>query len=156
MNHPFNVLLAEDNEDDAFLLQEAFKRAGVNSPLHVVCDGIEARSYLMREDPYQDPIAHPMPDLLLLDLNMPRMNGFEVLQWIRKSDCCNNLIVHVLTASARQIDVSLAYELGANSYIVKPSHLAELVEFVSALHKWHRFTVLPKKPDKKQLVTSSP
>jgi DNA-binding response OmpR family regulator len=77
---------------------------------------------------------------------MPRMNGFEVLEWARQDDQCRRLVVHVLTASPREADVQRAYELGANSYVIKPSRVDELVALVKALHQWHHFTALPQKP----------
>jgi CheY-like chemotaxis protein len=144
MNVELNILLAEDNEDDVFLLRQAFKKAGATSRLHIVCDGIEAQAYLKGEGRFADRDAYPFPDALLLDLNMPRMNGFELLEWMRQDEQCSRLVVHVLSASAREADVERAYGLGANNYIIKPSRLDELVAFVAAMQQWHRFTVLPR------------
>lgn len=141
-----NILVAEDNPDDLFLLQAAFERADVNSRLEPVGDGLEALAYLKGEGPFEDRASHPIPDIMLLDLNMPRRNGFEVLEWVRQNHEYARLVVHVLTASAREADVERAYELGANSYVTKPSRLDELVGFVRALHQWHRFTVFPQRP----------
>ena len=140
-----DILLAEDNEDDVFLVRHAFKKAGATSRLQTVCDGAEAQAYLKGEGAYADRLAHPFPDILLLDLNMPRMNGFELLEWLRQDSQCSRLVVHVLTASARAEDVERAYALRANSYVMKPSRVDELAAFVAALHEWHRFTVLPEK-----------
>ena len=125
---------------------QAFKKAEVTSRLHTVRDGLEAQAYLKGEGAFQDRNAHPFPEVLLLDLNMPRMNGFELLEWLRRDDECRRLVVHVLTGSARTADVERAHELGANSYITKPGRFDELVAFVTALHDWHGFTVLPPKP----------
>jgi len=138
-----NILLAEDNQDDVLLVREAFRKAGVSSRLHVVTDGAEAVAYLKGEGAYGDRLGFPFPDLLLLDLNMPRMNGFEVLEWLRQQPSLCRLIVHVLTASSRDADVDRVYELHANSYVIKPSRVDELVAFVAALHVWHRFVCLP-------------
>src|SRR2546423_12221602 len=121
-----NILLAEDNPDDVFLLQEAFRKAGVRHRLDVVENGLEAVAYLKGEHVYGDRHEHPFPDLMLLDLNMPRMNGFEVLEWVRQSGECAHLMVHVVSASSREADILRAYELGANSYLVKPSRMDEL------------------------------
>jgi CheY-like chemotaxis protein len=142
-----SILVAEDNEDDLFLLKEAFKKAGVAKPFQVVSDGLEVVAYLQGEGIYADRKLHPFPDLLLLDLNMPCRNGFEVLEWIRSSPHCSRLMVHVITASIRQADVNRVYELRANSYIVKPTRLDELAAFVAALHSWHRYAVLPRIAD---------
>lgn len=147
MNKPLNILIVDDNADDVFLLEQAFKRAGANSSLHTVHDGLEARTYLKGEGAFSDRNVHPLPDVVLLDLNMPRMNGFELLEWLRQDSGCSRQVVHVLTASSREADVQRAYDLGANSYIVKPSRMDELVAFVAALHQWHLFTVLPPLPD---------
>jgi two-component system response regulator len=144
---PLNILVADDSADDVFLLQEAFKMAEATSQLHAVNDGAEALAYLKGEGAFADREVHPFPDVLLLDLNMPRKNGFEVLEWVRGNAACSRLLVYVLTASSREADVVRAYELCANSYVIKPNRLDDLVAFVTALHEWHRFTILPPKPD---------
>src|SRR5579862_9146385 len=144
MSSTLNILVAEDNADDVFLLKEAFRKAGVTSRLLAVSDGVEAVAYLKGEEAYSDRAQCPFPDLLLLDLNMPRMNGFEVLEWVRQEAECNRLVVYVLTASARESDVERAYSLHANAFIVKPNRLDDLVAFISALHQWHRFTLVPR------------
>ena len=145
MTIPLNILVAEDLEDDVFLLKQAFNKAQVTSRLESVKDGMEAQAYLKGEGAFADRTAHPFPDILLLDLNMPRMNGFELLEWMRQDEQCRRVVTHVLTASSREADVDRAYELGANSYVLKPSRIGDLVAFVKALHEWHRFTVLPQK-----------
>jgi CheY-like chemotaxis protein len=155
MNEALNVLLAEDNPDDVFFLQHAFRKAGATGRLHAMCDGLETVAYLKGEGVYSDRATHPFPDLLLLDLNMPRMNGFEVLQWIRQDDHCSRLVVHVLTASSLEADVQRAYSYHANSYVIKPTRLDELVAFVTALHQWHRFTHLPKCPHHRPPVSQA-
>ena len=78
--------------------------------------------------------------MLLLDLNMPRMNGFEVLEWVRKSESCQMLMVHILSSSCRESDVRRAYDLHANTYVMKPSRIDELITFVKVLHQWHGFS----------------
>ena len=144
-----NILLAEDNPDDVLLLQHAFKKAGVAHRLEVVCDGIEAMEYLNGENDYADREHHPFPDVLLLDLNMPRMDGFEVLGQVRRDAGYSGLMVHVLTASIREADVQRAYDLGANSYVLKPSGMGDLVAFASALNQWHQFVCLARSPCEK-------
>jgi CheY-like chemotaxis protein len=146
MNSQLNILLAEDNEDDVLLLRMAFKKAGATSRLHVAQDGEEALAYLKGEGAYADRLEFPFPDLVLLDLNMPRVNGFEVLTWVRQQPVYGRLVIHVLSASGRDLDVQGAYDLRANSFVVKPSRLEELVAFVTALHSWHRFVRLPVLP----------
>jgi CheY-like chemotaxis protein len=139
MKSHLDILLAEDNEDDVLLLREAFRKAGATSHLHVVPGGAEALAYLKGEGPHGDRSEFPFPDLILLDLNMPRVNGFEVLEWIRQDAECGRLVVHVLTSSSRDADVQRAYDLHANSVLLKPSRVDELVALVTALHDWHRF-----------------
>lgn len=147
MERKLNILLVEDSADDVFFFRDAFEKARGSGVLHSVCDGIEAVTYLTGEAPYADRTTYPFPDLLLLDLNMPRMNGFEVLQWIRQSPRCNGLVVHVLTSSVREADVARAYALRANGYVVKPTRISELGAFVSALLGWHRFLSFPEEID---------
>ena len=101
-------------------------------------------AYLKGENAFSDRAAHPFPDILLLDLNMPGMNGYEVLEAVRKDARYKRLIVHVLSASSRDLDIEKAYELGANSYVVKPTRVDELTRFIAALDQWHRFVALPR------------
>jgi CheY-like chemotaxis protein len=144
MSLTLNILVADDNPDDIFLLEQAFRKAGVSSRLNSVRDGVEAIAYLKGEDAYADRSAYPFPDVLLLDLNMPRLNGFEVLERVRRDENCAGLLVYVLTASARESDMEQAYALHANGFVVKPNRLDELVAFVSTLHQWHRFVLAPR------------
>ncbi len=137
-----HILLAEDNEDDVFLLQQALRKVSEPAALHVVPDGAEAVSWLKGIGKYTDRKVHPLPDVLLLDLNMPRLNGFEVLKWVRSDPQWNQLMVHVMTASIRDADVKQVYDLRANSYVLKPTRQDELVEFVTTIHLWHRFVYL--------------
>lgn len=144
---PLNdILVADDNADDVFLLRQAFRRAGVDTRLSAVSDGLELWWYLEGKDGYADREAHPWPDLVLLDLNMPRLGGFDVLQRLRADERFRGMIIHVVTASAREADVRRAYELHANSYITKPTRIDELSVFVKALHDWHRFAWAPRAP----------
>jgi CheY-like chemotaxis protein len=146
MNRLTHILAADDNTDDLFLLQQAFRKAGVESHLHTVSDGLEAQAYLAGRNGYADRSAHPFPDVVLLDLNMPRMSGFDVLSWVRSDRRLGSTVVHVLTASARECDARRAYELHANSYVIKPTRLDELVAFVKTLHLWHGFACASPQP----------
>ena len=128
------ILLAEDDANDATLVGIALRRNVAGIPLFVVNDGVEVISYLKGEGPYADRRRFPFPDLLLLDLKMPRMDGFEVLRWLRQQPILKRMPVIVLTNSARQADAELAYEAGANSYLVKPTSsedFAKTMEVVS-------------------------
>jgi CheY-like chemotaxis protein len=122
------ILLAEDEEDDVLLIQKAFAKADIPNPLHVVWNGQEAISYLKGEGKYSNRDEYPLPELLLLDLKMPRLNGFEVLKWLRAEPSLSSLRVLVLTSSDQIRDVNEAYQLGANSFMVKPSDFEDITQ----------------------------
>lgn len=128
---PPPVLYAEDEDNDAFLMQRAFAKAGVINPLHVVIDGTSAIQYLAGRAPYSDRSIHPLPCLLLLDLNLPRQSGLEVLKWVRDQTCFCDLPILILTSSSQDRDIGAAYELGANGYLVKPANSDRLIELVT-------------------------
>lgn len=139
------ILVAEDNPDDAFMLRRAFAKANVANPLVFVIDGDEAIEYLSGTGRYASRLHHPLPAVLLLDLKMPRRNGFEVLEWIRDHPGLGRLPVVVLTSSRESSDVSRAYELGANSYLVKPGSPDDLLATVQGLGLY--WLVLNESPD---------
>src|SRR5579862_82152 len=122
------ILLAEDEEDYVLLIKHAFAQGNIPNPLHVVWNGQEAISYLKGEGKYSNRDEFPLPDLLLLDLKMPRMNGFEVLKWLRAQPGLSALRVLVLTSSDQIRDVNEAYQLGANSFLVKPSDFQDVTQ----------------------------
>ena len=128
MAEPVTILLAEDREDDVVLIRRAFARVNFRNPLLVVKNGEDAINYLKGETPYDDRTKYPFPGLLLLDLKMPRKDGFEVLRWIREQRAFDGLRVLVLTSSEASQDLALAYDLGANSFLVKPSDFSDLVQ----------------------------
>jgi CheY-like chemotaxis protein len=130
------VLIAEDDPGDIFLLQRAFTVAGVPASLHFVRDGQEAIDYLGGEANYADRTAYPLPDLMLLDLKMPRLNGFDVLQWLRQQPGLKRLLVTILTSSDQTRDIDRAYDLGANSYLLKPHGSTELAELVQRVQRY--------------------
>jgi len=129
-------LLAEDNEDHVYLIRRAFQQAGLTNPFHVVRNGEEAIQYLQGAGIYANRDEYPLPDLLLLDLKMPRKNGFEVLQWIRSHEGLRALRIVVLTTSSRLHDVNRAYRLGANSFLVKPGDFQQVVGLVRMLQDY--------------------
>jgi len=133
MQNPGAILLAEDNDDDIFIIRRAFGQAGLIESLHVVPDGAEAIAYLKGEGKYSDRVQHPPPTLLLLDLKMPRKTGFDVLQWIRADPAWRPLRVIVLTTSSDLRDVNRAYQLGANSFLVKPADFEKTMTLIRAL-----------------------
>src|SRR5258708_29079097 len=122
------ILLAEDREDDIVLIRRSFSKAYITNPLLVVRDGDEAISYLEGMGKYSNREEFPLPDLLLLDLKMPRKDGFEVIRWLRKHPTLKALPVVVLTSSNDIRDVNTAYQLGANSFLVKPMDFENFVE----------------------------
>src|SRR5262245_10649782 len=115
------ILLVDDGEDDVYLIRKAFQLAGVANPIHVARDGEEAIAYLVGAGQYSNHDEHPLPDLILLDLKMPRLGGFEVLTWIRRQPGLQGIAVVVLTSSEQIWEVNKAYALGANSFLVKPA-----------------------------------
>jgi CheY-like chemotaxis protein len=137
------ILLVEDNEDDVFIMQSAWRKAEVSNPLQVVSDGDEAVSYLSGEGQYADRQKYPLPVVIFLDLNMPKRNGFEVLQWLRAEDALKRIVVNILSASSRREDVAHAFDCGANAYLVKPSRVDGLIEMLRAWHCLGQFSAFP-------------
>lgn len=128
------ILLAEDREDDVIIIRKAFARTSFPCRLNVVRDGEQVVHYLEGTGVYGDRSRFPFPSVLLLDLKMPRKDGFEVLDWIRARAEFSSLRVVVLTSSKLTSDINEAYERGANSFLVKPAafeNYAELAEFIN-------------------------
>ena len=113
------VLLVEDNEDDVFLMQRLFKKAGITLPLQVVTDGKQAVDYLAGTPPYNDRTRYPLPHFLFLDLKLPYLKGFEILAWIRKQPQLEGIRVMILTSSVEDQDREKAEAFGV-PYLVKP------------------------------------
>ncbi len=130
------LLVAEDDENDALLLERALRRADSDFRLVRVADGEELVSYLKGDHPFHDRAVHPEPDLVLLDLKMPRMDGFDVLRWRRERENGLLLPVIVFSSSILERDVRLAYALGANSYVMKPMRSEALDGMIRALLDW--------------------
>ena len=141
------ILLAEDDENDVVLLERAFHKAGLDNTLKVVRDGAQAIDYLAGRGTYADRQKFPAPFLLLLDLKMPGTDGFEVLQWVRTQPELKRLLIVVLTSSNVQTDVDRAYELGANSYLVKPVGFDEMVNLIRRFEiYWTEMNRTPSAP----------
>jgi CheY-like chemotaxis protein len=130
------IPVAEDLDEDIELLKRAFSTVGVNVPLHFVTDGQQAIDYLKGEGAFANRAQHPLPTVMLLDLKMPVLGGFEVLEWLRVQPVLRLLVVVVFTSSADQEDIQRGYELGANSYLVKPSSFDKLLEIVRTLQDY--------------------
>lgn len=138
------VLLVEDNPRDVRLTQRAFKKAGLPHELRVVRDGDEALAYLHREGVYQDPLSAPRPDVMLLDLNLPRMGGHELLHAVKQDSRFKQLPIIVLTTSERPDDVRQAYDAGANAYLLKPVEFSRFTAVIEQLGKfWLEIVKLP-------------
>lgn len=138
------ILLVEDNPDDVFLLNRAFRRANIANSIQVIEDGEAAVQYLSGQGTYADRQLYPLPILMLLDLKLPRRSGHEVLEWLRQQPGLKRLPVVVLTSSQQDIDIDRAYDLGANSYLVKPVGFDALIEMVKNLNVY--WITLNKKP----------
>src|SRR5262245_22311602 len=136
MDTPLRILVAEDNTVDVMLLRRAFTKAGVNPPIYFAQDGHQVIAYLLGDPPFDNPVEFPLPNLLLLDLKLPRVNGFAVLEWLRSYPRLNRLLVVVFSASGSSEDVKRAYALGANAYIIKPDEPEELVLIVQRLQNY--------------------
>jgi CheY-like chemotaxis protein len=141
---PADILLVEDDDNDVFLIQRAFKRLDLPHSLQVVTNGEEAINYLDRKAPYNNLKSHPIPTLILLDLKLPRKSGLEVLAWIRQQSQLKRLLVVVLTASRETPDINKAYDMGANSYLVKPVSFHDFLEMIRTLDLyWLMFNEKP-------------
>ena len=142
--HAVDVLLIEDNPGDVRLTREALKEARIAVNLHVANDGLEAMKMLRQEAPYT---GQPLPDLVLLDLNMPKMDGREVLRLIKTDERFKHIPVVVLTTSGAEKDIAQAYGMHANCYITKPVELDQFMEIVKSIEGfWLTVVKLPKNP----------
>jgi CheY-like chemotaxis protein len=139
---PIDILLVEDNPGDARLAAEALKENKVRNNLHHVEDGVEAMDFLRRRQEYADV---PIPDLILLDLNLPKKDGREVLEEIKHDSALRLIPVVVLTTSAAERDLVKTYGLHANAYIIKPIDLDQFIEVVRAIENfWFTIVKLPQ------------
>jgi CheY-like chemotaxis protein len=130
------ILLIEDDDNDVVLLNHAFQEAGIPNPLYVLKDGQQALDYFSGQGVYGDRRLHPLPCLVLLDLKLPLRSGLEVLGWVRSQPSLRSTVVILLTAASQPEDVPLAYELGVNSFIVKPSDIESRKEMALLLKGW--------------------
>ena len=127
------ILLAEDDPNDAVLFILAWEKVCPDSRVSVVCTGVQAVQYLRGEGHYADRTSFALPDLVMLDLSLPLVNGFQVLQWVREQPWLKGVLVVVLTGSLSDNDSRFAYQMGADDYIVKPCGLEPLVETLARL-----------------------
>ena len=138
------ILHVEDDPNDTLLFQHACKKLGSAFDLQSVSDGDQAIAYLRGDKCFSDRKKHPLPQLVLLDLKMPRLSGFDVIDWARKEDRFQSLPIIVLTSSNHEADIQRAYHMGANSYLVKPVGFEALVAVVRTIQEyWIEFTEQP-------------
>src|SRR5882762_1706911 len=130
------ILLVEDREDDILLLMRSLQRAGVPNPLQIVRNGEDAIAYLKGDGRFAHRAEYPLPELVLLDLKLPGIDGFEVLRWLRMEPGLSGMPVVVLTSSQSIRDVNVAYALGANSFLVKPMDFNGYVEMSSFIYDY--------------------
>jgi two-component system, chemotaxis family, response regulator Rcp1 len=144
-NARMEVLLVEDSPGDVRLTQEAFHAANENVHLHVACDGVEAMAFLKKQGRYTDA---PRPDLVLLDLNLPKMDGREVLLQIKADETLKAIPIAILTTSVAESDVAISYRRQANCYLSKPVQLEEFENLVRSINDfWLTKVELPSKAD---------
>lgn len=145
---PINILIADDDNDDLTFAVEALKESRVQNNIYCVSNGEELMDFLYHRGKYNEQNS-PTPDLILLDLNMPRKNGTEALKEIREEEAFKQIPVIILTTSQAEQDIIKTYKLGANSYMIKPVDFEGLVEQMKVLKTyWVQFVKLPPNNDK--------
>lgn len=142
---PIVILYADDDEDDRLLVQDALAESRLRNDLHFVEDGEQLLDYLRRRGKWADPASSPRPGIILLDLNMPRLDGREALAEIKKDPDLRRIPVVVLTTSKAEEDVLRTYDLGVSSFITKPVTFEALVELMKVLGRyWFEIVELPR------------
>ena len=144
MDRQLTILLAEDNEDYAFILQNTMTTLGWKNPIRIVHNGKEAMEYLSGEGKYSDREAWPFPSVMFVDIKMPQADGFDVLRWMRNHPECAVPPMIMLSSSDDEGDVRLAYELGANGYFVKPALVSDLKVMLQAAYDFWSQCSKPK------------
>lgn len=140
-SEPIKILLADDDEDDIAIALRAFKKSKLANEVHVVRDGEETLDYLYRRGPYQDAEKYPQPQLLILDINMPKLNGLEVLEHLTADPKLKRLRVIMLTSSKNEEDVVGSYNNGACAYLPKPVGFEDFIEVVERLNYFWRTVI---------------
>jgi CheY-like chemotaxis protein len=139
------ILLVEDDPNDVLLIQRAFSKAKIINPVLTVKNGEDAIAYLAGKDVFSDREQYPLPVLILLDLKLPRKSGYEVLEWLRQQLGLKRIPVVVLTHSKQTSDINRAYDLGANSYLIKPVTFNALLDMVKTLNLY--WIILNESPE---------
>ena len=146
MDHKTTILFAEDSDDAMLIIESAFQQGGWTGPLMRVPDGKEAIAYIEGTGNYADRKKFPYPLFLLLDLWMPGVDGFEVIKWIRADPLHKRLPIFVLTSDQRAPSARLAYDLGANSLLTKPTNFEETVKLAEGLKNYLQVIQMPPAP----------
>ncbi len=150
---PAVILMADDDEDDVILVKDAFERSQLLNDLRVVGDGVELLDYLKRQGAFADPESSPRPDIILLDLNMPRKDGREALEEIKGNNEFKDIPVIVLTTSQSHADIYRSYHIGANSFITKPVTFESMCEIIKKIGEyWFQIVRLPSNHNRKLRV----
>lgn len=138
---PIHILLVEDNKGDIVLIHEALEEGDIQNTLAIARDGVQAISYLEKRKPYENEVE---PDLVLLDINLPKKNGYEVLKYIKESPDLKHIPVVILTTSSSEADIMKCYKNHANCYITKPIDLQKFMEIVASIENfWISLVQLP-------------
>lgn len=138
---PVEILLVDDDEGDVILTKRALDKSKIKINLHVCHDGVEALQFLRKQDPYSDAVR---PDLILLDLNMPRKDGKETLEEIRTDDTLKEIPIVILTTSSDEEDIAKTYKLGCNCYVTKPVDIEQLIKILNSMSEfWFTIVKLP-------------
>jgi CheY-like chemotaxis protein len=147
MNHPACILLVDDNRMDVELALDAFHEAHLSNRVEVAGSGQQALDYLFGAHGYADRIRHPLPDLILLDLKMPGIDGFEVLRQVKAAPLVKRIPVVILTSSHEEGDRAMSYDIGANSYLVKPVSFEGFLAVVGKIEDyWLTLNIAPPLP----------
>jgi CheY-like chemotaxis protein len=147
MDEQFPILIAEDDENDAIILERALRKVGFANPFHFCQDGTDVIDYLRGEGRYQNRQAFPFPRMLITDLKMPKVGGLEILKWLYQHPECNLIPKVVLTASKQTADIQEAYKWGANSYLVKPPGYESLAQMLKLFFDYWEMCEKPRLPE---------
>jgi CheY-like chemotaxis protein len=141
------ILLVEDSEEDVILIRHAFEACGCSGTVAHVPDGVAAIDYLVGTPPYDDRDRFPFPNTLLIDLKMPRLDGFELLQWLQEHPRCAVIPSIIYSSSYLEPDVARAYQLNANAFIAKPNNLSGIINVIKAIRQFWSLCERPPVPE---------
>lgn len=139
------ILIVEDDESDYHLIEMALKETRFPTRVRWVRDGEEARQYLVGDDPFQNRREHPLPDIIMLDLKMPRMGGFEFIEWLRRSPYFRSVPAMVMSSSSLPEDVHRAADVGATTYFVKPHRFEDFVDLLQHIAAYWSYALQPER-----------